>query len=137
MDFTGMLITEGTSAIDALQKLDNTSKKVLFVVRDGRLVAAVSDGDVRRWILRKGSLESPVSEFANYKPVVVSEENRCMAREQMLRKSVVAIPVVDDERHIVDIEFLYDSTDSDENGREKINIPVVIMAGGLGKRLYD
>lgn len=136
MDFTGMLITEGTSAIDALQKLDNTSKKVLFVVRDDRLVAAVSDGDVRRWILRKGSLESPVSKFANYKPVVVSEENRCMAREQMLKKSVVAIPVVDDEWHIVDIEFLYDSTNSDEDTKEKINIPVVIMAGGLGTRLY-
>ena len=38
MNFTNMLITEDTSAIDVLQKLDNTSRKVLFVVRDGKLV---------------------------------------------------------------------------------------------------
>ena len=136
MDFIGMLITEETSAIDVLQKLDSTSRKVLFVVREGRLVATVSDGDVRRWILKRGSLEAPVSGFANYKPVVVSEENRCSAKEQMLKKNIVAIPVLDDEQHIVDVEFLYDTLNPDENGVKKINIPVVIMAGGLGTRLY-
>ena len=86
MNFTNMLITEDTSAIDVLQKLDNTSRKVLFVVRDDKLAAAVSDGDVRRWILRKGSLEAPVSEFANYHPIAVYKGERHLAKKQMMEK---------------------------------------------------
>lgn len=53
MDVKEFLIDENSTMLEAMALLDKIAKKVLFVVRDGRFVAAITDGDVRRWILKK------------------------------------------------------------------------------------
>jgi len=119
--------------IQAMEVLDRTSKKVLFVENAGILTAVITDGDIRRWILAKGNLDARVKDIANYNPKFLYEREKVKAREYMKQESIEALPIVDDNKKIVSVVLL---NDDDIETKKKLNIPVVIMAGGLGTRLY-
>ena len=133
MYFKDMLISEDSTMLQAMAVLDKTARKVLFVERDGVLAAAITDGDIRRWILAKGHLEAKVGDIANYNPKFIYEKDKAKAKEFMLQFSVEALPLVDDSKKILSIAFW---DDKDIVSKREIDIPVVIMAGGLGTRLY-
>ena len=52
------------------------AKKVLFVVRVERFIASITDGDIRRWILKKENLEAIVKEVANYNLKFIYEKDK-------------------------------------------------------------
>jgi dTDP-glucose pyrophosphorylase len=129
------LITDKISVLEAMRRLDRCACKVLFIVNDCKLVAAITDGDIRRWILKKGSLEERISEVANFNPKFIVEAERKSAKERMLKEGIDALPIVDDTFNVIDIVYLHD-TESSMNTEEILDIPVVVMAGGQGTRLY-
>ncbi len=127
------LIDETATMISAMEQLDSVAKKVLFVVRDEKLVAAITDGDIRRWILKKGNLDATVKEIANYQPSFLYEHDRHKASFLMKSKSIEALPIVDNNKVIISVVLW---NDEEVDMRKTLNVPVVIMAGGLGTRLY-
>ncbi|NWQ39157.1 NTP transferase domain-containing protein [Bacillus sp. EB106-08-02-XG196] len=132
MDINDFLIDENSTMIEAMEVLDKVAKKVLFVIRDGQFVAAITDGDIRRWILKKGNLEAQVKDIANYNPKYIYEEEKMSAKEYMRKYSIEALPILNNEKDIVSVVLW-----NDEIKRQKdLQVPVVIMAGGLGTRLY-
>ncbi len=133
MIISDMLISENSTMLQAMEKLDRTAKKVLFVERKGILAAAITDGDIRRWILAKGSLEAQVRNIANYNPKFVYENDKTKTHEYMRQYSVEALPIVDKNKKIISIIFWDDKNIA---AKRDLDIPVVIMAGGLGTRLY-
>lgn len=133
MDLKEVLIDEGSTMLQAMEMLDKAAKKVLFVERDGVLTAAITDGDIRRWILAKGNLNAHVRDIANYNPKFVYEKDKARAKEYLKQYSVAALPIVDENKKIIAVA-LWD--DRDIAPKKELNIPVVIMAGGLGSRLY-
>ncbi len=135
MDISKLIISEEASLLDAMKAIDQNAKKQLFVVKEEALIAALSDGDVRRWLLRGGSLEAKVRDAANYKPIYIKEGERALARSLMDRKKVEILPVVDEKDKIVEVIFQRESFGSCSSTFSE-RIPVVIMAGGLGTRLY-
>jgi hypothetical protein len=70
-----------------------------------RLVAALTDGDIRRWILRKGSLKQG-KDVANYELNIFLSINKCDAREYMRLISIEALSIVDNDMHILSVELL-------------------------------
>lgn len=135
MNFREMIIDENISILEALKVLDVTAKKILFVVENGCLKASVTDGDIRRWILAKGSLEATVKNAANYNPKFLQECDTMSAGELMTKYQIHAIPIVNSCHEIVDIVFK-DNYEDKVFTDELKNVPVVIMAGGAGTRLY-
>ena len=135
MDIKKMIISQEATILEAMQAIDDNSRKQLFVVKDEKLMAAISDGDIRRWLLRGGSLEDKVCRAANYHPQTVTEQEAGMAWELMVKKEVDVIPVIDESGRIRDVICRKD-TASEHSPVFKENVPVVIMAGGLGTRLY-
>ena len=133
MDLNELFIHENLPVLDAMESLNKVGKKILFVVEEGRLLAALTDGDIRRWILKNNDLHAPVKEIANYHPKYLDETKRSEAKEFMKRHSIEALPIVDDQNKIVSVVF-WDDRSLDSRGM--LDIPVVIMAGGLGTRLY-
>ena len=133
MDVKDFLIDENASMLEAMELLDRVAKKVLFVLREGHFVAAITDGDVRRWILRKGNLDARVKDIANYSPKYLFEHDRSRAKAFMKRRSVEALPILNDDMDIVSV-VLWD--DGEIKPKRTFDIPVVIMAGGLGTRLH-
>ena len=53
-DIKQICVEEGTIAADGIRRLDEKGKKILLVTKQGRLTGIVTDGDVRRWILKIG-----------------------------------------------------------------------------------
>jgi CTP:phosphocholine cytidylyltransferase-like protein len=128
-----IVIDENSTMLKAMELLDATSKKVLFVQRDDVLVAALTDGDIRRWILAKGDLDAAVKDIANYHPIYLYEAEADHAKELMKEKKIEAIPIVNEEKRIISVVFQNDEV-FEMHGT--LDIPVVIMAGGLGTRLH-
>lgn len=126
-------IDEECTLLEAMRLLDKVAMKILFVVGPSGLIATVTDGDIRRWILKRGKLDAKVKDIAHYKPIYIFEHERSKAKEKMAQYSIEAIPIVDNNMQIVSIVFL---NDREVSSKKAIDIPIVIMAGGLGTRLY-
>lgn len=133
MEVKDLLIKEECTMLEAMALLDKISKKILFVVQEGKLVASLTDGDIRRWILKKGDLEAQVKDIANYNPKYLKEKEKASAKEYMKKFSIEALPILNEENEIVLIVFI---NDEDIGLKKELNIPVIMMAGGFGTRLY-
>jgi NDP-sugar pyrophosphorylase family protein len=97
----------------------------------GRLVGLVTDGDVRRGILRGASLDGPVTKVLNPHPIgAAAELTRDEAVALMQRRGLRYLPLLDAERRLVDVVFLDDLLSP-----APLPNAAVIMAGGFGRRL--
>ena len=120
--------------MEAMQKLDQTASKVLYLLKHGKLVGSLSDGDIRRWILSGGSLDAPISNAVNFKPKFLMESCRQEAGKFIYRYSIDSVPIINDQMELVDVVIWGD--DQPSKRMSQINLPVVMMAGGQGTRLY-
>ena len=122
----------------AMQQLDAIGSKILFVVDgSGRLIGSLTDGDIRRWILKNGMLSGSVDSACNKKPFAVGKEYGIdEVKAVMTRQKIPMIPVVDGKRRLVDV-LMWDAIFGTVGirVRRQMSIPVVIMAGGKGTRL--
>jgi dTDP-glucose pyrophosphorylase/predicted transcriptional regulator len=129
-----VLIQPDTAIIDAIKIIDKGSLQIALVVdASNKLVGTVSDGDVRRAILKGILLDRPVSEIMFTKPTVANcYESRESILATMKAKRLRQIPIVDQSGYVIGL----DSWDELLNIQERNNI-VVLMAGGLGTRLGE
>ena len=126
------LISPQSTIKHALAIIDNQAMRVALVVDDNHhLVGIVSDGDVRRGLLNDLSLSDSVSKVMNSNPTTVVEK---LPREELIRlmesKSILSLPVVDNEGKVIGLETLHGAL-----LQPKHENPVFIMAGGFGTRL--
>ena len=56
----------------AMKQISEMGEKQIFVVEDQLLIGALSDGDIRKWILSEGSLDVPVDRICNKNPIKVN-----------------------------------------------------------------
>lgn len=130
------MVEEENSIKEVMEKIAVNARGLVFVCKGGRLLATVTDGDIRRYILAGGDIEGEVSQAAHYSPVFVYPEDRDQAKDIMIRRSITALPVVDRDRRVMDILFLrYPDEEDAEEAKDGLDVPVVIMAGGKGQRL--
>ncbi|WP_027400290.1 nucleotidyltransferase family protein [Anaerovorax odorimutans] len=133
MDINKVIINRNKNIRQAMQAIDNASKKVLFIVdEDSKLIGSLSDGDIRRWILKNGSLDAGVDSIMNKNPITLNTKDLQKAMMIMRKKGITAIPIIQENRKIIDICFW---AEEDLDCQKTINAKVVIMAGGKGERL--
>ena len=117
---------------DAIINLDKVAIKVVLVVNEKRkLEGTISDGDIRRGLLRGLNLSSPIESIVYRTPMVVSLDMvRETVRQLMVVNKIQQIPVVDELNNVVGLHLW-----------DEVAIPplrdnlMVIMAGGKGTRL--
>lgn len=137
-ELTPYFIHKSDTVVEALQKIDHNTKGLLFVVDANRkLEGVITDGDIRRWLIRTGKLQGQVQEFMNPNPKVIYRKNIKDAMEFMVSRKITALPVVTAKGIVTDIIF----RDAVSGGQTELenklaDVPVVIMAGGKGTRLY-
>jgi dTDP-glucose pyrophosphorylase/predicted transcriptional regulator len=112
--------------------IDGTGLQIALVLdAERRLAGVVTDGDIRRAILRGQGVSVPVSEVMNRKPLHVRAS---VTRREMLAimrgATVHHLPLVDEEARVVGLVTMDDLTRAESQPNW-----VVIMAGGLGTRL--
>lgn len=131
MGFMLSLCIEPSKTIqDAMKQLDQTAKKVLFVCEGDILVGALTDGDIRRHLLHRGSMSDAVGQVANPRPKTA--KNREKASELLRTEGYPAVPIVGGKGELLDIVLPVEVTDPI---LPQLGLPVVIMAGGKGTRL--
>ncbi|MBU3806325.1 MAG: NTP transferase domain-containing protein [Candidatus Fournierella pullistercoris] len=128
-----LIIDEDISVLQTMKKLDETGQRILFIAPEGKLKATVTDGDIRKYILRSGTLEGQIGQAANYQPISLSLMERSAARKMLEHHGIDALPLLDQQGKIADIVF---ASGVDVDRSRCSEFPVVIMAGGLGTRLY-
>lgn len=116
----------------AICSLDQVGIRIVLVAdAAGKLEGTISDGDIRRGLLRGLDLDSQISEVLHREALVVpAEMGRDMVRQLMVANKIQQIPVVDDARRVIGLH-LWDALNTTP---ERPNL-MVIMAGGAGTRL--
>ena len=106
-----LFISNNETLRDALKKLNTSAKKNLFLVENDRLKAALSDGDIRRWLLNGGSLDAAACVAANYHPKFIFDTERGRVNEKFREYRVDLIPVVDENLSVLDVIYRYAEVD--------------------------
>lgn len=130
-------IRQGSTIKQALKQMDEAGEKTLFVQDDNfKLCGTLTDGDVRRWILKGNGLTESVDKAMNTHPIFLKEGYSIEeARNIMVSKKIECLPIVDEDRKILSAIWWIDLFEGKSKKRKAVNLPVVIMAGGKGTRL--
>lgn len=122
---------------EAIQSMDNNGSSVTFIVdKDGILVGLFTQGDMRKFILKNGDLTQNITKAMNPNPIVFHSTKEALEKKKQIK--MVVYPIVDKNGKLLDAVF--ERSHHDKNGQIKSSalsdIPLVIMAGGKGTRLY-
>ena len=133
MRLENYFVGDNCSIIDAMKKINENTKGIVYVCKDDILCGSITDGDIRRHILNEGSISDSVITIMNTTPSFCYVSDKDMVQSKMLQQHIRSMPILDDQKRIIDIIFINEEIDIK---RQQLNIPVVIMAGGKGTRLY-
>lgn len=116
----------------AVRSLNHSSLRIVLIVKnENEFIGTVSDGDVRRGLLKGHNLSTPVAEIVQRKPIVVPPDiDRDSVIKLMMANKIHQMPVVDEANKVVGLYVWDDLT----TPPQRSNV-MVIMAGGLGSRL--
>ena len=138
--YNKFLIRQQESIKNAMERLDKVALKNLFVVDENdRLLGSLSDGDIRRAILKGKSIDEMIDAVMNQEPkfIYLSDANfDKKLKKTMLNFGIEAVPVLNKSKVVVDVVFWVDVfiTDKKSSYSKKRN-KVFVLAGGLGSRL--
>lgn len=133
MNIENYSIDENASIFEAMEKININAKGIIYVLHQDELVGVVTDGDIRRYILEKGDLSNKVIKIANKSLIWLPIEKEQQAYIILKKRKIASLPILNEKRQILKIYF---QNNRIESKKYKLNIPVVIMAGGEGTRLY-
>ncbi len=118
---------------EVIQAIDASGMQIALIVDEQRILhGTVTDGDVRRGFLKGKTLEDSTTEIMNPNPLTVQqhEDNKHILRIMRQRK-LHQIPIVDEKGIVVGLESIDELLEPEAKDNW-----VVLMAGGLGTRLY-
>ncbi len=126
VNYKKLLIREDSSILDAIKVIDLTDQRICFLINQkSKLVGSITDGDIRRSLVRKLDFRSKAIKICNKHPIYI-KENQPHPNIRKIEEN--CIPVLDKKRKIIKIKIL-------NKKNNKIN-SAIIMAGGKGERLY-
>ena len=133
IDIEKLRVAPDGSIRDAISTIDSGGQQIALVLDSGgHLLGVVTDGDVRRGLLKGMTLEAPVAEAMNAAPKVASvDEPTKDVLERMAQLSLHHMPIVGGDGTVLGV-----LTGSDHPRSRAVTTPVVLMAGGRGQRLY-
>jgi dTDP-glucose pyrophosphorylase len=126
------LISPNATLQQAISNLDETGLQIsLAISEDNKLIGTLTDGDIRRGLLRGLNMSDTIDTIINRSPLVVPPQ---LGRETVLQimraNKIHQLPVIDEERHVMGLHLW-----------DELMLPsirpnlMVIMAGGKGTRL--
>jgi dTDP-glucose pyrophosphorylase len=117
---------------ETITRVDASTLQVALVTSaDGKLLGVVTDGDIRRAILRRTTLDTPISCVMNPSPKFLPPyASKIEILAFMRRHTIRHVPLVDASGIVVDLAFLDELV-----GPRDQESWVVLMAGGIGTRL--
>ncbi len=133
-DIEKYTIDTESSIFKGLEIIDKNNKKCLIVLNQKKVLGTVTDGDIRRTLLKGSKIDSNIKEAMNkdFLFILDTEDEQIKQKkiQQNFEKSTDnVLPVINDKYEIVDLILDY------QNKNEVDNFEALILAGGEGKRL--
>lgn len=132
------LIIASTATLKfALKKMDEVGHKLLMIADDDTvLLGLITIGDIQRAIISNAPLETAALNYSRKEIIIAKSTDDILdIKKPMLNYRLAYMPIVDEENKIVNVVFWEDIIDGSVEAYQSLNLPVVIMAGGLGTRL--
>lgn len=126
------VLTDDTSIQDVLKNLNKTGTRIALIVNNKKdFQGTISDGDIRRALIKKTKQNASIQKIINKNSLIVSPETKnSVVLELMLKNKIQQIPIINENKKIVGL-YLWDEIIP----YNKIPNTMVIMAGGKGTRL--
>jgi len=132
--FNKILIDENKTILNALNMLnsikldDSLSRLILFVTSKEKVVGSITDGDIRRAILKYSNLNIQIKKICNYDFAKISETSEYLDLKSFKKNDILILPVLNKDNSLSRILDL-------KKFKSQLPLECVIMAGGRGKRL--
>ncbi len=126
------LVNSDVTLEQAIKVLDSASQRIVLIVdSNDKLLGTLTDGDVRRALLKHLPLDTPVAQVMNIKPKTAE----CSWTEKRIlflleKYDLLQLPIIDDEGRVIGLSNLHDILK-----KHRHDNPVFLMAGGFGTRL--
>lgn len=132
------LCNEDISIVEAMERISKNQQGILFVVdKELRLLGSLTDGDIRRWLVKTGDLSARISRVMFKNPTYIIESDKDNALAVMKRKLLKAVPVLSIDKAVTSVILSADKELESKKDKTSLkDVSVVIMAGGKGTRLY-
>jgi len=135
--FKSRVIHIDASIMDALKLMDKIDKKLLLIIDENKFIGLLSAGDIQRAIIQSKPLQTAVQDIirTNIK-VAKSDDSFQTIKKMMMDYRMEMCPVISESNEILKVYFWEDIFEINKPTlNSKLDLPVVIMAGGLGTRL--
>lgn len=130
MSYLDYCINSSLTVREAMKIIDKISPQIVFIVEEKNIIASLTDGDIRRFLLNGGLLTELAVKAGKKAPLCAKTKSEAISLYD--QRDYVAIPILNANGELTDIYIggrkYYDRFD-------ELNIPVVINAGGRGTRL--
>jgi len=126
-------VAANVSVSIAIKFMDESGLGVILVA-DGqkKLLGIMTDGDVRRLIIEQKNLKLPVADYMNKDPITVSDKTSTDEMARIIHNMEIShLPVINDKGILIDLVTAHSVKNTE------LSNPVLIMAGGLGKRMKE
>jgi len=132
-DWSEILIKTSDSLEDAVKVLHVGGLQIALVVDNkGKLLGTITDGDIRRALIKHLGMDCLVEEVMNNSPTTaLSSDSSDVIMSRMKGRDLLHIPIIDEKGFLVGLETLQHLTYD-----KKYDNPVFLMAGGFGTRLH-
>lgn len=131
MKIDNIQILKKQKIVDAMKIINKLNKPIIiFTDKNKKLIGTLTDGDIRRYLLKNKSIENFVGDAINLKPKYIYHKlkKKILYPQKFKKLHLAAIPIIKKNKFIVDIIY-------DENENQIIKNNFVIMAGGRGFRM--
>jgi dTDP-glucose pyrophosphorylase len=131
-DLLPSCLKTGTSLFDAIRALNGPAEGIAIITdAPGKVIGVLTDGDVRRAIMRESCLDASIDPYIRRDFISVSAaDSRDLVLDLMQVRKIKHLPILDATGALIGIHLLHDVV-----GGEKLPNHAVIMAGGKGVRL--
>jgi dTDP-glucose pyrophosphorylase/predicted transcriptional regulator len=131
-DWKNMLLKKTDTMATVIKSLESEGMQIALIIDEhGKLLGTITDGDIRRALIRQQSMDTLAGEIMFEEPIVaLSEDSDDTILTIMKNSSLNQIPILNADRCVVGLETLQRLLK-----KEKVDTPVCLMAGGFGKRL--
>lgn len=131
-----IVINQNTSILQALKKMDELYVRLLLVVEDGEFINLISIGDLQRAIIKNYPLSTSISKiFRDNVRVATEYDDLENIKVEMLKNKTECMPIISNENKLLDVIFWDDLFKDKLRNEKKLDLPVIIMAGGIGSRM--
>jgi len=133
------IVAADKTLIQAMKIMDEAFVKLLLVFDEEQFLGIITNGDLQRAIIAHTPFDTPIAKIVSREGKLYAHvgDNRENIKDWMLAKRAELMPILNEEGQLADVIF-WDDVLADtqvEDNRSKIDLPVVIMAGGKGTRL--